>query len=100
MTSSKVSFETGPPETGNFGVLETLRYQRQLERSRGLAGKIVVNWEINDAGLVTTARVKSNTMGNPLVGDCVVRQVRSMKFPTPKGGSKAVVNYPFIFAQQ
>jgi hypothetical protein len=50
-------------------------------------------------GTVTSAKVKSTTMRNGAVEDCIVRQVQRMKFPKPKGGRKAVVSYPFIFSQ-
>lgn len=75
-------------------------YQRELQRSQGLGGKIVIHWEINSAGAVTRANVSKTTMHNGRVEDCIVRQVLRMQFPKPKGGSKAVVNYPFVFAQQ
>jgi len=75
-------------------------YQRQLQRTPGLGGKVVVRWEINATGKVMRARVSKTTMRNGRVEDCIVRQVMRMQFPKPRGGSKAVVNYPFVFAQQ
>lgn len=73
-------------------------YERQLQRNPKLGGKIVIRWTI-DMGTVTSAKVKSTTMRNGAVEDCIVRQVQRMKFPKPKGGRKAVVSYPFIFSQ-
>lgn len=73
-------------------------YQRELNRTRGLGGKLVVNFRINGSGTVTSARVVSgkSTLRNPKVESCVTRQITKLKFPA-KGG--AVVNYPFIFSQ-
>jgi TonB family protein len=73
-------------------------YERQLQRVQGLSGKIVVRWKINASGAVTTAKVASTSMRNGGVEDCIVRQVRGMKFPSPKNGTLAVVNFPFLFA--
>lgn len=72
-------------------------YERQLQRNPNLSGKIVLRWTIVD-GVVTKAKTKSTTMRNGAVEDCIIRQVMRMKFPKPKGGRKAIVNYPFIFA--
>ena len=73
-------------------------YDRQLQRVRGLSGKVVIRWKIDPSGKVLGAKVGSTTMRNGAVEDCIVRQVRSMKFPSPKNGTVAVVNFPFIFA--
>ncbi len=75
-------------------------YARELQRNKGLGGKVVVKWKIDSGGKVTRAKVRSTTMRNGRVEDCVVRQVNSMKFPSPKGGGTATVNFPFIFGQQ
>ncbi|MBT8491953.1 MAG: TonB family protein, partial [Deltaproteobacteria bacterium] len=66
----------------------------------GLGGKVVIRWTINASGKVIRAKVSKTSMKNGRVEDCIVRQVLRMQFPKPKGGSKAVVNYPFVFAQQ
>ncbi len=69
-------------------------YERQLQRSPKLSGKIIVNWKINASGKVTSAKIKSTTMRNGAVEDCIVRQVMRMQFPAKGGGT---VNFPFIF---
>jgi len=109
-----VKVKTGNP-SGNLGGLtkEQIRkvvltrrngiracYQRELQRSKGLAGKIIIKWKINAAGKVTTARTKSTTMRNNRVEDCIVRQVQRMTFPSPKGGTVAIVSFPFIFSER
>jgi hypothetical protein len=109
-----VKVKTGSP-SGNLGgltkeqILKVVRsrrnairacYERELQRTKGLGGKIIVRWKINAAGQVTTAKTASTTMRNNRVEDCIVRQVQRMKFPSPKGGTVAIVNFPFIFSER
>ncbi len=110
----KVTMKTGKPD-GSFGgltqaqIMKVVRtrarsiqacYARELQRNKGLGGKIIVKWKIDSAGKVSRTKVRSSSMKNGRVEDCVVRQVNSMKFPSPKGGGTATVNFPFIFGQQ
>ncbi|MDB4985213.1 MAG: hypothetical protein JWN04_391 [Myxococcaceae bacterium] len=71
-------------------------YEAEVQRNRGLRGKVVVQWRVDRAGAVPTARVASSTLNNAAVEGCVVRQVRKWRFPQPDGGEVAVL-YPFIF---
>lgn len=73
-------------------------YQRELDRTRNLGGKLVVNFRIKANGQVQTVRVVGgkSTLRNRKVESCVMRQIARLKFP-PKGGG--VVNYPFFFSQ-
>ncbi|MFT7521372.1 MAG: Ca-activated chloride channel family protein [Kiritimatiellia bacterium] len=70
-------------------------YQRQLQMNPGLTGKIVIKFVVNRAGSVTQAEVKSSTIHNKAVEDCLVARFESMKFPG--GTGEMVVSYPFIF---
>ncbi len=74
-------------------------YQRELQRSSGLSGKVVIGWKIDSSGKVSRAKVRSSTLKNGRAEDCMVRQVNSMKFPSPKGGGSASVTFPFVFAK-
>lgn len=73
-------------------------YQRELDRTKGLGGKIVVGFSISADGVVTRQKVDTgkSTLKNASVEDCVLRQIAKLKFPAKGGG---VVNYPFIFSQ-
>lgn len=75
-------------------------YERQLQRQKGLGGKIVVRWKIVADGGVKGAKVRTTSMRNGRVEDCIVRQISRLRFPKPKGGVTAVVNFPFIFAER
>lgn len=74
-------------------------FVKELQRYPNLDGKVIVTWWIGPSGTVTHAKIRSSTMNNAAVEDCIVRQVRKWKFPAP-GGSQPVVNYPFIFAKR
>lgn len=71
-------------------------YETEVQRQRGLRGKVVVQWRVDRGGLVPMARVASSTMNNAGVEGCLVRQVRKWHFPKPDGGEVSVM-YPFIF---
>ncbi|ACY16463.1 AgmX/PglI C-terminal domain-containing protein [Haliangium ochraceum] len=73
-------------------------YQRELNRSRNLSGKLVITFRIRSNGTVQSARVvgSKSTLRNSKVESCVTRQLTRLKFPAKGGG---VVNYPFIFSQ-
>jgi TonB family protein len=71
-------------------------YQRELNRTPGLAGKVVIDFTIGEDGTVTSAEVKSTTMNNDAVESCLVRQIRKLRFPAK--GTRANVSYPFIFS--
>ena len=73
-------------------------YERQLQRNKGLSGKITIRWKITPQGAVLSPKVASTSMRNGAVEDCIVRQIQNMKFPSPRNGETAVVNFPFIFA--
>jgi outer membrane biosynthesis protein TonB len=108
-----VRVETGDP-TGDLGGLtkaEIMKvvssrknaigncYERELQRQKGLGGKVVLTWRINASGAVESARVRSTTMRSGRVEDCIVRQIQGLRFPQPRGGQIAQVrNFPFLFA--
>jgi outer membrane biosynthesis protein TonB len=71
-------------------------YESEVQRQRGLRGKIVLQWRVDRAGAVPMARVASSTLNNAGVEGCIVRQVKKWRFPKPDGGEVSVM-YPFIF---
>ena len=73
-------------------------YEKELMRSKKkLNGKVTAQWTIKVNGRVSGTRVKLNTLGNAKVASCVLRVIRGLRFPKPKGGSVQIV-YPFIFS--
>jgi hypothetical protein len=75
-------------------------YERELMKGKKkLSGKITAQWNIKPNGRVSGARIKVNTLGSPKVAKCVLKEIKRIRFPKPKGGSVEIV-YPFIFASR
>ncbi|HEY0477732.1 MAG TPA: AgmX/PglI C-terminal domain-containing protein [Kofleriaceae bacterium] len=75
-------------------------YQRELNHTPGIGGKLVIHFKIGGDGVVqagNTSTASGSTMRNDAVEQCVKRNVNLLKFPA-KGGV-ANVNYPFVFTQ-
>ena len=72
-------------------------YEKELNKNKGLNGRVVVNWIISPQGAVTKAIVKESTIKNKNVESCVVNSVKFWKFPAPKGGGIVAIEYPFVF---
>lgn len=73
-------------------------YERELNKNPNLEGKLVASWVISGAGDVASANAAQNTMGSQPVEQCVMRIIKRLKFPQPKGGGQVFVTYPFVFS--
>ena len=71
-------------------------YERALLREPALAGKVVLEWTISQAGKVTTAKTKSSTLKSSAVEACILQSLKLWQFPLAKGGL-VIVSYPFLF---
>ena len=71
-------------------------YERALLHEPGLAGKIVLEWNISTSGAVTTAKSKSSTLKSAAVESCILTALKTWKFPPAKGAG-VVISYPFLF---
>ncbi len=72
-------------------------YDRQLASDSGLHGKVKVNFSIDAEGMVDTQAVGESTMNSAMIDECILRRIATWKFPKPKGGTKVLVSYPFLF---
>ena len=70
--------------------------ESQLLADPSLSGKIIVFWKIGLDGQVTEASIKSSTMKNNRVEECLTKAVRRLRFDKPDGGI-CVVEFPFVF---
>ena len=71
-------------------------YERQLQVTPGLNGKVRIEWVITAQGRVRSTKVMESTMGNVQVERCMMRKIRTWLFPKPKGGGIVIVTYPWV----
>ena len=71
-------------------------YQKELNHTPGLGGKVVMHFVIAADGSVKSANTAGGSLRNAGVEDCINNNLMRLKFPA-KGG--AIVNYPFVFSQ-
>lgn len=75
-------------------------YERELRRNPTLAGKVSVEFTIQESGSVSGARAVENSTGDAAVASCVVGVISRFRFnPGPEGGS-VNFRYPFVFEPQ
>jgi TonB family protein len=72
-------------------------YQRELQTSDDLRGRVVVRFTIAPSGQVVASVVGSSTLNHAGVETCVTRAVRRWLFPKPRDGGIVQVDYPFVF---
>jgi hypothetical protein len=75
-------------------------YERELQRSPDLYGKLVLEWDIEEGGRVSRCVVKSNALGNDSVASCIASRLKTWKFPDPPKDMVGRVSYPFVFSSQ
>lgn len=77
-------------------------YERVLNtmpKGQRLEGKVVIAWQIVDKGAAKQVSVKSSTLGNSAVENCIRDRLASWTFPEPPPGMVADVAYPFVLNQ-
>ena len=72
-------------------------YERQLSANPELYGKVAVKFTISGNGSVESQAINQSTLKSIPVEGCILSKVAKWKFPEPKGGTKVVVTYPFLF---
>jgi len=72
-------------------------YEYALQTTPALGGKVAVQFFVNEAGGVSTARVAETTVGSSQLSECLVSRVRTWQFPVGKNASGYRVTYPFLF---
>jgi outer membrane biosynthesis protein TonB len=71
-------------------------YERGLQKSPGLSGRVGVDFTINGGGRVARAAVGSSSLRSAAVEGCIVNRLKSWPFPKPVGGVNVKVSYPFV----
>jgi hypothetical protein len=76
-------------------------YQKELnrlEKGQHLEGKIVMTWEIIEKGRAKNVRVRSSTLNNKNIENCLRERIASYEYPNPPAGMTAEVTaFPFYF---
>ena len=72
-------------------------YESSMLRLPQVEGKLLMGFTISGNGTVRTAEVKSSTLPDAKLDDCILRRLVGWKFPNTKGGVDVAVSYPFIF---
>ncbi|WP_413585166.1 AgmX/PglI C-terminal domain-containing protein [Bdellovibrio sp. HCB274] len=79
-------------------------YERALNtvaKGTRLEGKVILGWEIVAQGQARNVVVKSSSLGNKQVENCIKDRLASWTFPEPPAGLVAVIEaYPFVLNQQ
>jgi hypothetical protein len=61
-------------------------YEKALGTQEGLTGKLTVGLCVGVGGQVCSAGIEKDTLGSPLVSQCVLNIYRATTFPSPKNG--------------
>jgi len=72
-------------------------YDRALTRNSNLSGKVVLSWKIAAGGRMISPKVKSSSLNNSRIEQCIINRLMVLKFPEPGINEIAEVDYPFVF---
>ena len=73
-------------------------YDRALSTNKNLSGKVVLSWKIAAGGRMIDGKVRSSTLNNSQIENCIINRLKVLKFPEPGAGETALVEkYPFVF---
>jgi TonB family protein len=72
-------------------------YEKGLLRDANIYGKVAVTFTIGADGRVEQAEILQASLEDNNVQQCVLRTVRHIRFPKPRGGGEVIVTYPFLF---
>ncbi len=72
-------------------------YTRELRRNPNLQGTVKVTFVIATNGWVKYAAVRRSDLANQVVEECILDEMRKLRFPEPEGEGTVIVTYPFAF---
>lgn len=70
-------------------------YEKGLQATPTIGGRVAVNFVIGPAGKITTANVAQSSLGSRMVENCMLERMRTWQFPHPIGKVNVDVLYPF-----
>ncbi len=75
-------------------------YEKQLSgKGPSFEGRVSTRFLIQGSGRVSRATVTSSSLNNRPVERCLVKVIKSIRFPKPLGGGIVEVSYPFVFSR-
>ncbi len=74
----------------------TYCYEKALLRKPNLSGIIKIQWTIKRNRKVKGTKIVSSQMKDSKLHKCLMKEIRKIRFPAPKGGDATVI-YPFKF---
>ncbi len=74
----------------------TYCYEKALLRKPNLSGIIKIQWTIKKNRKVRGTKIVSSQMKDNKLHKCLMKEIRKIRFPAPKGGDATVI-YPFKF---
>jgi outer membrane biosynthesis protein TonB len=72
-------------------------YEKALLSDAGLSGNLMVQWSITTSGTVTDSRIIKSQMNNNDLHKCILKVLKGVPFPKPKGGT-VIVKKTFAFS--
>jgi hypothetical protein len=73
-------------------------YAAGLSRDAKLAGKVIVRFVVDKDGAVSGAKDDGSTLQDREVIECVLGEIRQLRFPAREGAPAAEVLYPLSFS--
>jgi len=70
-------------------------HEIEAQKDPTLRGGVTAAWTVDPSGTVTSATLAGSTLHNARVEGCVLRQVRTWRFPVSDGVTQAT--FPFMF---
>ena len=72
-------------------------YESALSSGKGGgSGRIIFEWVVTTTGKTRGVRVRSSSLGNPKVANCIRSKIAKWRFPRPQGG-EVTIGFPFLF---
>ena len=75
--------------------LITYCYEKGLQKTSNLKGRVSTKFSINPQGRVSIAKIKNSSLASRSVNTCIINVIKKLKFPKPVGGVQVNVQYPF-----
>lgn len=73
-------------------------YERELNKTPDLVGKVDIEFDIGEKGIVLRAASRNNELGSTAVASCLVSRLKTWRFPEPPTNQVVTVVYPFVFS--